>query len=208
MWGLFLAAMLGAWQVSRTRDRGVRIGPLAPAKPFNWLMIQIPRGWIVFVDEANAQLIGAEPPGGSLHRQLVITQQLLAGPPSNAFVAAQLHGAEQATSIHFAGLHANGVLAEGQFQDERTGAITQEYDAFVFLPDDNLAVTVEFRGVPGFAQIDRENFQAIIDHLQLARAAAPAQSLHHLPVPLSAIGRWRRPIISPLAPATPARLSH
>lgn len=192
MWGLFVASLIGAWLLTRNRDSALRLGPLDAPHQLGLLNICIPHGWEPQAQPLlnGVQLIVREPSSSRIHRVLVITQEQFDGPMDEASIADQLDHPDIIESVEFQNLHVTGQMAQGTFEDQRSGAITQKYEAFVILPN-SLAVKVEMRNVPGFTDIDRENFLKILDALEPAAEGASAKP-HHPMGPLVPIGDWRR----------------
>jgi hypothetical protein len=188
MWGLFVAALVGASQLSflHSRDRGVQIGALGPAEQFGWIKVALPLGWDVKTDRSGNNLAAKEPPHDGIQRILVIAQEQLDGPVDPQYLVRQLKHDVSVTEIPFAGLHVKGQLAQLTVREEPDGPPIQEYFAVAVVPN-NVVIRVILRGVPAFGPIDDENFQRIVNSLQPGTDLPPSQVLPHVTGPLDPV---------------------
>jgi hypothetical protein len=189
MWGLFIVALAGATQLSRTRDSRLRLAPMGPPQEFGWLKIRVPQGWIVQADPATLEVAALEPKHDGIQRLLIISQEQLSGPPDPEYLVRQLKHDVSVMPIQFAGLHVTGHLAQLTVRGESEGTISQEYFGVAVLPN-NVALKVVLRGVPAFGPIDDKNFQQIVDSLQPATAPPSNRPPHRVSGPVDPIVDW------------------
>jgi hypothetical protein len=201
MWGLFVAALAGATQLSRDRADGLAIGPLQGPIQFGWIKVAIPQNWKFQASRGEIQIVATEPEGTRFKRVLIVSQEPLDGPPDPDYLFRELKHEVPLSPIQFAGLNVTGHLARFTVRDEQTGAPTQEYFAQAVLPDD-VVIKVQLLGVPGFGPVDSENFQTIVDHISSADNP-PRNPLLRRPDQADPIADWHdRPVGSDkIAPA-------